>query len=174
MRVQGRNGASSATPFHLALTNTGGPCSGAALDPKLGFGTIAGVPGTAQTVILTDTSRLGLTGTAATAFVAKLNSIAPTQGVVVDVRTSPRINALNLQADTNAACPFAKNLVAQSIRDVVNSFRDSAGTLKYVVIAGGDAVIPFFRYPGFRGPRTGIRLCAAGDRHECVASQPAP
>ena len=71
--------------------------------------------------------------------------------MIVDVSASPRIVALNQQADANKACPYAKNLVAQAIRDVVNSFRDTAGTLKYVVIAGGDSVIPFFRYADAAG-----------------------
>ena len=74
-----------------------------------------------------------------------------TGGVVVDVSDSPRINALNLQADENKACPYAKNLVAEAIRDVVNSYRDANNTLKYVVIAGGDSVIPFFRYADSAG-----------------------
>ena len=74
-----------------------------------------------------------------------------TGGVLVDVSASPRINALNQQADANTACPYAKNLVAQAIRDVVNTYRDSNGTLKYVVLAGGDSVIPFFRYADAAG-----------------------
>ena len=44
------------------------------------------------------------------------------------------------------------NLAAQAVRDVVNSYRDSSGgTLKTVTIAGGDRVIPFFRYPDAAG-----------------------
>ena len=33
----------------------------------------------------------------------------------------------------------------------MNSYRDANGTLKYVVIAGGDSVIPFFRYADSAG-----------------------
>jgi Bacterial Ig-like domain (group 3) len=148
VRVQGRNSAYSATPFHIALTTAGGPCSAVALDSFTSLQTLSGTPGSAQTVILTDGTRLaqgtGL-GTALTQLATR------TGGVVVDVSASPRIVALNAQADANTACPYAKNLVAQAIREVVNSFRDASGTLKYVVVAGGDSVIPFFRYADSAG-----------------------
>ena len=54
-------------------------------------------------------------------------------------RTRPNDPAL-------VACPYAKNLVAEATRDIVNSYRDDAGTLKYVVVVGDDSVVPFFRY----------------------------
>ncbi len=148
VRVQGRNGAFSATPFHLGLSTAGGPCSGIALDSFSSIPTITGTPGAAQTVILTDSSRL----TQSTGLGTKLDELElRTVGVVVDVSQSPRINALNTQADDNKACPYAKNLVAEAIRDVVNSYRDTNDTLQYVVIAGGDSVIPFFRYADSAG-----------------------
>jgi hypothetical protein len=148
VRVQGRNGAFSPTPFHLGLSTTGGPCSAVALDSFSLTPTIAGLPGTAQTVILTDSLRLAQTPNPR----PSLDQLAGrTGGVVVDVSASPRIIALNAQADANAACPYAKNLVAEAIRDVVNSYRDANHTLKYVVIAGGDSVIPFFRYADSAG-----------------------
>ena len=99
-------------------------------------------------MILTDSSRLEQTPDLR----PSLDQLAArTGGVVVDVSTSPRIEALNAQADANTACPYAKNLVAEAIRDVVNSYRDTSHTLKYVVIAGGDSVIPFFRYADSAG-----------------------
>ncbi len=148
VRVQGRNGAFSPTPFHLGLTSAGGPCATVTLDSFSSLPTIVGTPGSAQTVILTDGSRL----TQTTGLRPALDQLAGrTGGVVVDVSTSPRITALNNQADANAACPFAKNLVAEAIRSVVNSYRDARGTLKYVVLAGGDSVIPFFRYADSSG-----------------------
>ena len=62
VRVQGRNGVSSPTPFHLGLTTAGGPCSAITLQSYSGLPTIAGTPGGAQTVILTDSSQLSATG----------------------------------------------------------------------------------------------------------------
>ena len=148
VRVQGRNGAFSATPFHLGLTTTGGECS-APLDSYSALPTIVGTPGAKQTVILTDSSRFT---PPAPALVTKLQQLEPTTGgKVIDLSGSARINALNLQADLNKACPYAKNLVAEAIRDVVNSYRDNSNTLKYVVLAGGDSIIPFFRYADSAG-----------------------
>ena len=66
-------------------------------------------------------------------------------GVVVDAATLPRLVALNDQADTLVACPYAKNLVAQALTEVVNGYRGGDGRLGYVVIAGDDAVVPFYR-----------------------------
>ena len=148
MRVQGRNGAFSATPFHLGLSTEGGPCSNIALDSFSSLTNPGGLPGGAQTVILTDNSRLAQTPSLTTAL-EQLG--ARTGGVVVNLDASPRIHALNVQADTYTACPYAKNLVAEAIRDIVNSYRDANGTLKYVVIAGGDFVVPFFRYADAAG-----------------------
>ncbi|MEO8265760.1 MAG: Ig-like domain repeat protein, partial [Ilumatobacteraceae bacterium] len=148
VRVQGRNGAFSPTPFHLGLSTTGGPCSNVSPDSFSSLPNPGGVPGGAQTVILTDTSRLTQTPSLTTA----LDQLrARTGGVVVNVDASPRIHELNAQADTYTACPYAKNLVAEAIRQIVNSYRDANGTLKYVVIVGGDFVVPFFRYADSAG-----------------------
>ena len=146
VRVLGRNGASSPTPFTIGLTRSGGPCDGVTLDPHSTDATLAGTPGSFKTVIVTDTSRFALSQQL-TDMKARLTTLAnATTGVVVDVKDSPKVQALQLQADTGAACPYAKNLVAQAIRDIVNSYRDARGTLQYVVLAGSDNVIPFFRY----------------------------
>ena len=73
-------------------------------------------------------------------------------GAVVDLASfagSARIAALNAQADlaANAGCVYAKNLVASGIKDVVTKYRTANPGMKYVVLVGGDATIPFFRYP---------------------------
>jgi hypothetical protein len=49
------------------------------------------------------------------------------------------------QAANNPACPFAKNLVAEEIKGIVDAYR--ANPLQYVVIVGNDDAIPFFRSP---------------------------
>ncbi|MGA8257925.1 MAG: hypothetical protein WB767_15255 [Nocardioides sp.] len=148
VRVHGRNGAAAAgNPFTLGVSTTGGSC-GQPLETFAGLPSQVGTPGAARTVILTDSSRLpGLP-------VDELNDFAArpdVQGVVVDAAGIARVSALNTQADSFTACPYAKNLVAQALRDVVNSYRDGAGTLKYVVIAGDDGVVPFFRNPDGAG-----------------------
>ena len=48
VRVQGRNGAFSPTPFHLGLSTAGGPCSAVVLQSFSGLANLVGVPGTAR------------------------------------------------------------------------------------------------------------------------------
>src|SRR5262249_20360890 len=44
-------------------------------------------------------------------------------------------------------CPFAKDLVAQVIKEIISGYRNlNSSTLQYVVIVGNDDVIPFFRH----------------------------
>ena len=57
--------------------------------------------------------------------------------------------ALQDQVATHPTCPYATNLVAREIQSIVDRYRGDA--TKYVVIAGGDEVIPFFRYPDTSG-----------------------
>ena len=149
LRVAGRNGAFSSTPFRLDLGVTGGPCTGITLNSFPDDTTLTGTPGAAKTVILTDSTRLNLTSAGLGTDLAKLATA--TGGTVVDVSQSKKVRDLNAQADANASCPYAKNLAAQAIRDIVNSYRDTNGTLKYVAIIGGDSVIPFFRYADTAG-----------------------
>ena len=142
VRVQGRNGAFAAgEPFTVTTSSSGGPCA-SPLQDYAAEATYRGTPGTARTVILTDSSRLSDAPLSALEDFAARPEI---DGVVVDAATIPRVQALQEQADRLRACPYAKNLVAQELREVVNSYRDAADTLRYVVIAGDDDVVPFFR-----------------------------
>ena len=59
------------------------------------------------------------------------------QGVVVYVGQDARVAAANLQADAKVDCPQAKNLVAESIKGIVEKYR-STNPLEYIVIAGND------------------------------------
>ncbi|NJN84098.1 MAG: hypothetical protein HC802_18700 [Caldilineaceae bacterium] len=61
-------------------------------------------------------------------------------------RSINRVAAANAQADASPDCPFAKNLVAESIKKIVDGY-GAANPLEYVVIVGNDNVIPFFRHP---------------------------
>ena len=103
-------------------------------------------------MILTDSSKLPLTtdvGGGVT-LAAKLDALKirpEVAGVVVDVDADAGVRAKKAQADSNPACPFAKNLLAEEIKGIVDSYRTNNPTLKYVVIVGGDSAIPFFRYP---------------------------
>ena len=105
-----------------------------------------------KTVILTDSSKVALDARcpdpAAATLRSKLAAFAARaeiNGVVVDVAGDARVSALKQQAANNPACPFAKNLVAEEIKGIVDSYR--ANPLQYVVIVGNDDAIPFFRSP---------------------------
>src|SRR5262249_43462022 len=53
-------------------------------------------------------------------------------------------------ADEHKGCPYTKNLVANEIKNIIRSY-DGGNQLEYVVLAGSDNVIPFFRYPDQAG-----------------------
>ena len=87
VRVQGRNGASSPTPFHLGLTTAGGPCAAVTLQSFSGLPTIAGAPGGASDG---DPHRqLAPDSAAGFAAGARLSSPRSTGGVVADVADQP-------------------------------------------------------------------------------------
>jgi hypothetical protein len=146
--VSGRNGAVDPdVQFQLSVNNGSGSCAAGVLP----IGT-APAPVAAQglnTVIVTDTSRVS----GSTNDVANMNSELQTlaarpevHGAIVDLAGNSRVQALNAQADANPTCLYAKNLVANSVKDVIASYR-ATNPIKYVVIAGPDNVVPFFRHP---------------------------
>ncbi|MBI3177722.1 MAG: hypothetical protein HYZ35_07010, partial [Chloroflexi bacterium] len=67
-------------------------------------------------------------------------------GLVVDVGADARVAAANAQADSHPACPYAKNQVAATIKEIVDGYW-SLNPLEFVVLVGNDGTIPFFRYP---------------------------
>jgi hypothetical protein len=145
IRVNGKNGVSStASPFTIGLTANSDVCNSVS-----GEGSAPGpIANGYSTLILTDTSRFsGDTQ----ALMGKLGGLATaTNGTVVDFAGDTRVHSLQAQADTNPACVYAKNLVASAMKDVVDAYRAGSGAtgrIKYVVLAGGDDVVPFFRYP---------------------------
>ncbi|HYO42618.1 MAG TPA: CSLREA domain-containing protein [Candidatus Limnocylindrales bacterium] len=151
VRVAGGSGAfDPASSFSLHKTQSGDVCQGVLTyaDQPLPAPTGTGV----RTVILTDPSRIAGSQTERDALGAKLAALAArpeVAGAVVDVSTIARVADLNAQADgPKVGCPYAKNLVAMALRDIVDSYRTPANPdLAYVVIVGGDGTIPFFRYP---------------------------
>ena len=75
-------------------------------------------------------------------------------GAIVDLADYTQVQSLHAQADLNTACPYAENLTAHAIKDIVDDFRRLNPGMDYVVLVGGDTQIPFFRYPdqGLLGP----------------------
>ena len=62
---------------------------------------------------------------------------------------SDQVQALWGQVQGHRGCPQAVNMVADAIKTIVDDWRNTNS--KYVVIAGGDDVIPFFRYQDVSG-----------------------
>jgi CSLREA domain-containing protein len=149
VRVRGRNGAfNPGARFHLEVMLLPGNCG--SLNTFQTPSDFAPEDGNFHTLILTDFSRLVGTDAEKNALLAKLNNEFKDQpevnGVVVDVGQFDWIMDANGQADANYNCPFAKNLVAYAIKDIVDRYR-AVNPLEYVVIVGNDNVIPFFRHP---------------------------
>src|SRR5262249_40313643 len=103
-------------------------------------------PGTARTLILTDRGRLPLPQDVQNKLDA-LRLRPEVNGVIVDVGADARVAAANALADDNVGCPYAKNLVADAIKTIVERYRVANPPLEYLVFVGNDDVIPFFRMP---------------------------
>ncbi len=110
-------------------------------------------PGNPAAVIVTDTNKLMLSdGSHGPADLPRPSSGPWRRAPGESSSTSaPRraCRALQDQVATHPTCPYATNLVAREIQSIVDRYRGDA--TKYVVIAGGDDVIPFFRYPDTSG-----------------------
>ncbi|MEO5885111.1 MAG: hypothetical protein ABIQ58_06310, partial [Candidatus Limnocylindrales bacterium] len=150
VRVSGRGGAFDPNGlFTVDVQKSTSSCSGVTDTTLLSRGDVAGTD-VIDTIVLTDSTRLALGDSSAGTLRSKLNALigrADVKGVLVDVGLDTRVNQLKVQAAANAACPFATNLVAEEIKAIVDSYRAANPGLRYVVIVGGDNVIPFFRYP---------------------------
>jgi CSLREA domain-containing protein len=151
------------TPFTLDVSVEGGVCG--VVEPiSDSYDTIAGgapAPGTYNTLILTDSSRLhGTTpATEAAEIAAALDDLqtlagrADVDGVVIDLADAAfeRVRQANIQADANLPCASAKNIVAEEIKNVIDAYRVANPTLEYIVLAGGANVIPFFQVQDVSG-----------------------
>jgi hypothetical protein len=162
VRVQGHTDLTPAGGFHVARTITdtaGTQCAGLSdeSDVPLGLVPPAGARSgptvtDPRTVIVTDTNKLDLT-TGSPEYNAYLDSLdqlaGATDGTWIDVSQSERVRDLWDQVADFPTCPYAMNLVAGAVKQLADGFRSSDSA--YVVLAGGDDVIPFFRYPDVSG-----------------------
>ncbi len=155
IRVRGRNGAFSLdAPFRLTATVIPGSCS--AITDQLPASTFSAPAGGYRTVILTDFDRMNLTADERSDLQAGLATLAQrpeVAGLVVDLGAASgfeRVGAANTQADRFPECPYAKNLVAGAIKEIVDRVW-AENPLEYVAVVGNDEVIPFFRYPDQAG-----------------------
>jgi parallel beta-helix repeat protein len=162
--VFGYNGAFSPHPFTLRVTATPPPATETCTReefPDAGEGTTldslpdpSSLPSNLNTIILVDEKRLGDTygSTDEANAVAKLHDLAGdgslgVSGVVVPVETITGVQGLYDQWDSNPCNPDAANAVANAIANEVDTIVAARPSVKYVVFAGGDDQIPFFRLP---------------------------
>ncbi|MEZ4714850.1 MAG: Ig-like domain-containing protein [Caldilineaceae bacterium] len=149
VRVRGREGAFALdAPFSLTIALTPSGCDATIFD-TLPATSLTAAAGDVRTLILTDLGRMGGGTPALTDKLALLAARPEVQGVVVDVGADARVAAANARADgaDQRACPYAKNVVADAVKRVIDVYRAAHPDLAYIVLVGSDDVIPFFRYP---------------------------
>jgi hypothetical protein len=156
IRVNGVNGAyDPGASFSVNVQENAGTCVGVAPSTAPLLSSSFTVPGPSyKTLILTDESRMTDDGDLSTmeSDLKTFAGLSSVGGTIVDVGSiSPQVAALQAQADSNTDCPYAENLVADAIRNVVSAVRAANPGLEYIVIVGDDHVIPFFRYPDTAG-----------------------
>ena len=155
--VFGYNGASSPDPYTLRVTTQAPP--GITCTPRALTGgtagtvpTIASLPTNLNTLILVNEKRIGATyGAAAeTSVVTSLNHLAGDASLGVSGAVIPVEGLAQTQYnawDANPCDVNAANAVANTIANEIAAVKAQRPTLEYVVFAGGDDQIPFFRIP---------------------------
>ena len=122
-------------------------CAG--VNPVLPPPTLAATPGDYHTIILQDLARMQGTATDKDLLARRLAALAArpeVMGKIVDISVDGRVIQARSQSDNNPGCPYAKNLLASAVKDVIDRYR-ALNPLEYIVLVGNDDVIPFFRYP---------------------------
>ncbi len=155
LRVQGHDdGDFHATDeFIVSSTSSNAPaCDGVLPKPEDNGFELPSAADT-ETVILTDTSRFEeISEAEREALKVSLQQLAGlTEGVVLDVAGNTQIEQLWIQVGAHNGCTYAVNLVAEAIKELADTYRNGNSNSKYVVIAGGDDIVPFFRYPDTSG-----------------------
>jgi hypothetical protein len=153
VRVTGRNGVyTPGVPFSVGVHEDASSCASVAPNTAPALLSVPVQTGV-KTLILTDTGRMSGSGldTMSTKLAA-FKVLPQVGGAIVDVGSqSPRVAALFTQADGNAGCVYAENLVADAIHDIVTAYRAANPGLSDIVLVGNDHAIPFFRYPDASG-----------------------
>jgi hypothetical protein len=159
LAVYGYNGASSPKPYSLRVT-TQAPvtptCNARSFPNSVGttgaVPSIASMPGDLNTLILVNGKRIGNTygGTSQADVMSALNHLAGDRTLGVSGAVIPVEGLAQSQYNTwdqNPCDVNAANAVANAIADEIGQVKAARPSLKYVVFAGGDDQIPFFRIP---------------------------
>ena len=155
IRVRGHNGAFDEThPFGLRITVVNHNCTFADGNPinlqTTHFSGFDLPPVLPRTLILTNSAAGRFaTGSDTAGMLASLRAFAARpeiNGFVVDLALNPGIQADFAQWDQVPQCAPAANIVAEQIQGLISVYNAAApGGLRYVVLAGGDRVLPFQR-----------------------------
>ncbi len=158
--VSGYNGSTDrTTPYSLLVSVTppaGAPSCATPAFPFAGQGVRgalrapSSLPAGTETVILTNQKRLGdLYGSAAaTNVLTKLGTLAgrpDVKGVVLPVEGDDAVQAAYTAWDDDSCSPAKANAVVAAVNAYVDRVRDTTPTLKFVVVAGNDLVVPMGR-----------------------------
>ena len=130
--ANGFDGAYSTTPYTIEAT----------LVPPGPFGTL----------ILTHRQRLTdrYDDTAVSVLFDQLDDLvahASVAGFLLDVADAPDVSAAYAAWDANPRNPARANDVAAAIKELIQESLQQCPTIRYLVIVGGDAIIPFYRVP---------------------------
>ena len=163
LRVFGRNGASSQdAPFDVRIFIITGACANVStIDPSIPATLAPSEPAKYKTLILTDTSRVSGSDADKAAMLGKMATLAArpeVSGAILDLGEKlpdgtpkyKRIAAAKAQADATKDCPYGKNVLASEIKKVIDSYR-AIHPVQYLVLAGSDDVIPYYRTPDLAG-----------------------
>lgn len=143
----------SASPYVLQVQTDPPPDFGVCAPRTLSNGTTgapAPVNAGTQTLFLVDEQRLISTfgSTATSSLMTKLNALAArtdVNGVVVRVENGPGVAAAYNAWDATPCSPQLANNVVRSIGSYLDSLENTAVNVKYVVVVGGDDIVPFAR-----------------------------
>jgi hypothetical protein len=165
VRVQGRQGAYNPNiDFNVSFEIKPGVCSNITENHDLPRNHPA-VDDDYTAIILVDYARMGLSPGNADRIVldnslnALTNPANPNSihAAIVDLGDEPEVVARNDQADLKWQCPYAKNIVADEIKEIIDEYRavnvDGSGkeTIENIVVIGSDNHVPFYRYPDQSG-----------------------
>jgi hypothetical protein len=159
LAVYGYNGASSPKPYSLRVTKQA-PLTATCNARSFPFGvgtagampTIASMPNDLNTLILVNAKRIGDTygGTSQPDVMSALTHLAGDRSLGVSGAVIPVEGLAQSQYnawDQNPCDVGAANAVANAIANKIAEVKAARPGLKYVVFAGGDDQIPFFRIP---------------------------
>jgi hypothetical protein len=147
IRVRGQNGVFSLdAPFTMTVAiqqYLGANLTELSTTPG---STVPAISGSPTSLIVWDSVRIPGTVAEKSTLASTLAQFATTvNGVLVDVAGDSQIVKLNAQADINPDLPLAKNLVAETIRNLIRNYQQAAPSLADITLVGSDNVIPFFR-----------------------------